>query len=294
MVLDAPWPRRSAENGTVRPQSEHHDSGCRWQLPEYPSRSWYSACTRPARSGLLETHGHGSGGKERAVSDFAHCCRAAGRVRRLRGGRGTEPGPGGCVRGRHLRCASGDAVVIRHLPRSSVYTFADGRRGLVTGEGSAVACRASAVRVHQGHGTRAEWPRIRFEQSTTRFERDGVGLFGRLIEPPDATGNTPLACSRTAPRTHPGRAATARSPGRRSWACSRRRVYRCSSSTSAAPRVGGRFTMDLHLLAGDLAAAARGAQRLAAGRYGRFGLVGFSQGGWAAAPLAAATVGWTF
>jgi pimeloyl-ACP methyl ester carboxylesterase len=49
----------------------------------------------------------------------------------------------------------------------------------------------------------------------------------------------------------------------------------------------GEYTQNLPRLADDLVAASREAKRLADGRYGRFGLMGLSQGGWVA-PLAAA------
>jgi hypothetical protein len=48
----------------------------------------------------------------------------------------------------------------------------------------------------------------------------------------------------------------------------------------------GSFHMNFHRLAGDMVAAAGEARRLAAGRFGRLGLYGISQGGWVA-PLAA-------
>ncbi len=49
----------------------------------------------------------------------------------------------------------------------------------------------------------------------------------------------------------------------------------------------GEYTQNFPRLADDLVAASREAKRLADGRYGRFGLVGLSQGGWIV-PLAAA------
>lgn len=58
-------------------------------------------------------------------------------------------------------------------------------------------------------------------------------------------------------------------------------------------RSGGKFVMNFTRLADEMAAASVEARRLAAGRFGRFGFWGGSQGGWVA-PLAARNTGADF
>ncbi|MEO0382894.1 MAG: alpha/beta fold hydrolase [Pseudomonadota bacterium] len=152
------------------------------------------------------------------------------------------------------------------------YSFADGTVGEMGLPESRVGCDDGSVLVGG-----ESWQRLDIRQTNTVFEVDGVMLSGRLIEPPQASPETPLIVY-------------AHGSERSGWLDSHRDPYQMvgrgvsvfvydKRGTGAS---GGQYSQNVPRLAADLAAAAAEAKRIAEGRFGRFGLVGLSQGGWVA------------
>lgn len=171
-------------------------------------------------------------------------------------------------------------VTLTRRSDSARYTFDDGRTGNI-GEGAPVECGEGAVRVDQSQ----IWKKRAMLVTNTEFESLGVGLAGQLIEPADAGPNTPLVVlahgseelgwieAVSYPYQFVGRGVSVF-------------VY----DKRGTGRSGGAYSQNFPELADDLVAASFEAKRLAADRYGSFGLFGFSQGGWIA-PLAADRAG---
>ncbi|MFN3170849.1 MAG: alpha/beta fold hydrolase [Hyphomicrobiales bacterium] len=150
------------------------------------------------------------------------------------------------------------------------YSFDDGTVGEMGLTESRVGCDDGSVRIGG-----ESWPRINIRQIDVVFEVDGVALSGRLIEPPHAGPETPLIVY-------------AHGSERSGWLDSHRDPYQMvgrgvsvfiydKRGTGAS---GGEYSQNVPRLAADLAAVAAEAKRLSEGRFGRFGLVGLSQGGW--------------
>lgn len=156
------------------------------------------------------------------------------------------------------------------------YTFSDGKTGKTSDAGSLVRCGEHAVMV----GSKV-WPRVAIAETNTQFEADGVMLVGRLMGAPGASKKTPLVVY-------------AHGSEEGGWIDRARDPYQMVGrgvSVFVYDKRGtggsqGKYTQNFPRLADDLVVAAREAKRLADGRYGRFGLVGLSQGGWIV-PLAA-------
>ncbi|MEM9234395.1 MAG: alpha/beta hydrolase [Pseudomonadota bacterium] len=168
-------------------------------------------------------------------------------------------------------------VAITQLTEGYRYTLSDGHMGRTSEDNSEVECGDSAVRVNGAD----IWPGLAITQTDTRFEAlDGVMLAGRLIEPPAANSSTPLVVY-------------AHGSEELGWIGSARDPYQMVGrgvSVFVYDKRGtglseGAYNQNFPRLADDLVAASAEAKRLAADRFGRFGLVGLSQGGWIA-PLA--------
>lgn len=164
------------------------------------------------------------------------------------------------------------------------YTFDDGVTGRTDRDDAQVACSTAAVRV----GGAALWPQIAIVETDTTFTSHGTQLAGRLLEPPGAGPHTPLVIY----------AHGSESTG---WIDSARDPYQMVGrgisvfvyDKRGTGRSSGEYTQNFPRLADDLVAASAEAKRLASGRFGRFGLLGLSQGGWIA-PLAAERAGAQF
>ncbi|CAM3211642.1 alpha/beta hydrolase family protein [Janthinobacterium lividum] len=158
------------------------------------------------------------------------------------------------------------------------YTFSDGTVGNTQDAGALVVCGEDAVLV-SGKG---RWPKVALAESNTRFESHGVMLAGRLMEAPGAGKDTPLVVY-----AHGSEGSGWIDRARDPYQMVGRGVSVFVYDKRGTGLSEGEYTQNFPRLADDLVAASREAKRLAQGRYGRFGLMGVSQGGWIA-PLALA------
>ena len=178
----------------------------------------------------------------------------------------------------------GDFVVVTSPaslpPPAQRYLFRDGRRGSTVDAGSPVRCEAGIAIVNGPDGHTKPWSRIALRESDTTFASLGTPLAGRLIEPASATAKAPLVVmvhgSERTPSTRSAYAYALAAQGIRVFAYDKRGTGESE----------GEYTQNFELLADDAAAALEHARTLAAGRFGRAGYYGGSQGGWVA-PLAA-------
>lgn len=169
-------------------------------------------------------------------------------------------------------------VAVTKAGRGYDYTFSDGIVGNTDNANAVVACAQGAVLVDG----RETWPKVAVTESDTRFESGGVMLAGRLMLAPGAGKHTPLVVY-----AHGSETGGWIDRGRDSYQMLGRGVSVFVYDKRGTGLSQGEYTQNFPRLADDLVAASREARRLADGRYGRFGLVGLSQGGWIA-PLAAA------
>ena len=178
-------------------------------------------------------------------------------------------------------------VAITELPDTAKtgayrYSFDDGRFGL-TGDGR-VACAGDKATVDG-----IPWPRIALTETPVRFRSGDAILAGILIEPPRRPGGRPPLV------------VTVHGSENTQWIHRQRGPYMLAAqgiAVFAFDKRGtggseGRYHQNFAKLADDVVAASVTAKRLAAGRYGRFGLFGGSQGGWVA-PRAANAAGAPF
>jgi uncharacterized protein len=159
------------------------------------------------------------------------------------------------------------------------YLFRDGRRGSTLDAESPVRCRGDSVEVRLAGARWDPWPRIALTLSDTTFESAGTTLAGRLIEPP-SKDKLPLVVMVHGSERTPARASAYATL----LAAQGVRVFAYDKRGTGASQ--GEYTQNFELLAEDAVNALAQARALAAGRYGRAGYFGGSQGGWVA-PLAA-------
>src|SRR5688572_1289368 len=178
----------------------------------------------------------------------------------------------------------GDFVVLTSPatlpPPAQRYLFRDGRRGSTVDPGSVVRCEQEAVLVGGSERRPVPWPRVALRESDTTFSSHGMSLAGRLIEPESAAATAPLVVM-----VHGSeRSSATRSAYAYALAAQGVRVFAYDKRGTGESE--GEYTQNFELLADDAAAALAHARTLAAGRFGRAGYYGGSQGGWVA-PLAA-------
>ncbi|WP_219132694.1 S9 family peptidase [Janthinobacterium sp. UMAB-60] len=171
-----------------------------------------------------------------------------------------------------------DFVAITHGGKGYSYTFSDGTVGNTQDVGALLACGKDAVLV----GGKGRWPKVALAESNTRFESNGIMLAGRLMEAPGAGKDTPLVVY-----AHGSEGSGWIDRARDPYQMVGRGVSVFVYDKRGTGQSEGEYTQNFPRLADDLVAASREAKRLAQGRYGRFGLIGVSQGGWIA-PLAQA------
>ncbi|MBC3918258.1 alpha/beta hydrolase [Undibacterium sp. CY18W] len=169
-------------------------------------------------------------------------------------------------------------VAITKTDKGFSYTFSDGTIGNMQDAGAPVECGKDAVLVRG----KENWSKVVLSETNTRFESNGILLAGRLMEAPGAGKNTPLVVY-----AHGSEGAGWIDRAGDPYQMVGRGVSVFVYDKRGTGLSGGEYTQNFPLLAEDLVAASREAKRLAAGRYGRFGLVGLSQGGWIV-PLASA------
>lgn len=189
----------------------------------------------------------------------------------------------GCPEGAYGQ-AGGDFVVLTSPPTlqppAQRYLFLDGRRGATTDAGAPVRCDDAAVTAIGADGRATPLPRIAMNETETTFTSLDTKLHGRLIEPVSATSTAPLVVMVHGSERTP----STRSPYAYALAAQGVRVFAYDKRGTGESQ--GEYTQNFELLADDAAAALQHARTMAAGRFGRAGYYGGSQGGWVA-PLAA-------
>jgi hypothetical protein len=168
-----------------------------------------------------------------------------------------------------------EAVVI--LPRPDKpyrYSFVDGRRGDVGTAGSPFRCIEGQL-----VGGQANWTPVAVKSTEASFQSHGSKLEATLLEPPGPGPHPLVVFVHGSERTSPLASSYPLllvAQGISVFAYDKRGTGRSE----------GEYTQNFELLADDAAAAMGEAKRVAAGRFGRIGYFGGSQGGWIA-PLAA-------
>lgn len=170
------------------------------------------------------------------------------------------------------------------------YSFVDGPFGRTTQHDRLVNCSSRAVFVKRPTGAVERWQIIPIKHTPVQFSSGGTTLTGMLIEPVEAQGKkAPLVIPVHGSFTF-------------GWLDEYMTEYYFLAAQGinvfvfdkrGAGESAGKYTQDFHLLARDVEAASREAKRLMAGKYGRFGFLGLSQGGWVG-PLAAKGAGVDF
>lgn len=187
----------------------------------------------------------------------------------------------GCELGAY-RSSEGDIVAISTLTAGRTrYTLVDGRRGKLGDSDAIITCEGSRLQSRGRDGER--WTKVALRLTPTQFISKGVTLKGLLIESAEAAagGKPPLVVFAHGSENFgwlPGAQATP-------FLVAAQGVSAFIFDKHGTGSSGGTFHMNFRDLADDLVAASTEAKRVAAGRYGRLGLHGGSQGGWTA-PLA--------
>lgn len=183
-----------------------------------------------------------------------------------------------CTAGTYA-AADGDFVVLAPVPSIPApglrYLFRDGRRGATSEANAPLACADGAVTI----GT-ARWQRIVFRETPASFESVGTKMAGVLIEPPGTDAKRPLVVM-----VH-GSERNSPIGGVYGYAMAAQGISVFVYDKRGTGGSDGEYTQNFELLAADAAKALDTARGLVAGRHGRAGFFGGSQGGWVA-PLAA-------
>ncbi|MCA0210114.1 MAG: alpha/beta fold hydrolase [Proteobacteria bacterium] len=173
----------------------------------------------------------------------------------------------------------GDFVVLVKSPAVAApglrYLFRDGRRGATTDAGVPLTCGTGHVVVGGKH-----WTPIAFRETPATFDSVGTKMTGVLIEPPGVDAGRPLVVM-----VH-GSERTSPIGGVYGYAMAAQGISVFVYDKRGTGGSDGEYTQNFELLAEDAANALGQARGMAAGRHGRAGFFGGSQGGWVA-PLAA-------
>lgn len=161
------------------------------------------------------------------------------------------------------------------------YLFRNGTRGSTGDAKSPISCAADVVTYRSPDGQVQRLPRAPTIETRASFESVVTRLAGQLIEP---------AGSRDAERplvvlVH-GSEKSAAIGNVYAYMLAAQGVSVFVYDKRGTGESGGDYTQNFELLADDAAAALAQARQMAAGRFGRAGFFGGSQGGWVA-PLAA-------
>ena len=174
----------------------------------------------------------------------------------------------------------GDFVVLVQAPAVPApalrYLFRDGRRGATSDAAVPLACGADEVTVDG-----KAWKPIAFRETPATFDSVGTKMTGVLIEPAGAsdTKRPLVAMVHGSERTSP-------IGGVYGYAMAAQGISVFVYDKRGTGGSEGEYTQNFELLAEDAAQALDQARRMTAGRHGRAGFFGGSQGGWVA-PLAA-------
>ena len=175
--------------------------------------------------------------------------------------------------------SDGDFVVLVKSPAVAApglrYLFRDGRRGATTDAAAPLTCGIGDVVVGGKH-----WTPIAFRETPATFDSVGTKMTGVLIEPRGVDAGRPLVVM-----VH-GSERTSPIGGVYGYAMAAQGISVFVYDKRGTGGSDGEYTQNFELLAEDAANALGQARGMAAGRYGRAGFFGGSQGGWVA-PLAA-------
>ncbi len=174
-------------------------------------------------------------------------------------------------------------VTITRYEDAFDYERSDGRRGAIT-DGAAVECGKGTVRIDGS----MILPKRPLKITNTEFVSGEIKLVGQLLEPLDAGPETPLVTLAHGSEEY-GWIESAFYP----YQLVGRGISVFVYDKRGTGRSEGVYTQNFPQLADDLVIASEVAKQLAGDRFGRFGLLGFSQGGWIA-PLAAERSGAEF
>lgn len=174
----------------------------------------------------------------------------------------------------------GDFVVLVKTPAVPApalrYLFRDGRRGATSDAAVPLTCGADGVMV-KGKA----WKQIAFRETPATFDSVGTKMTGVLIEPSGAAdAKRPLVVM-----VH-GSERTSPIGGVYGYAMAAQGISVFVYDKRGTGGSDGEYTQNFELLAEDAAQALEQARGMTAGRHGRSGFFGGSQGGWVA-PLAA-------
>ena len=171
----------------------------------------------------------------------------------------------------------GEKVVVTVRPAGDFrYIFVDGRRGEIGAAGSPFACWDGKL---SSSGQPAVWTQVAIRSSDTSFQSHGTKLGATLLEP-SGPGPHPLVVF-----VH-GSERTSPMAGSYPLLLVAQGISVFAYDKRGTGKSEGEYTQNFELLADDAASALSEARRIAAGRFGRIGYFGGSQGGWIA-PLAA-------
>ena len=173
----------------------------------------------------------------------------------------------------------GDFVVLAKSPAVAApalrYQFRDGRRGATSDADLPLTCGAADISV-KGEG----WKPIVFRETPASFDSVGTKMNGMLIEPPGQNAKRPLVVM-----VH-GSERSSPIGGIYGYAMAAQGISVFVYDKRGTGGSEGEYTQNFELLAADAAKALDTARGMTAGRQGRAGFFGGSQGGWVA-PLAA-------
>lgn len=173
----------------------------------------------------------------------------------------------------------GDFVVLAKSPAVAApalrYQFRDGRRGATSDADVPLVCGAADVSVDG-----EVWKPIAFRETPASFDSVGTKMNGMLIEPPGQNAQRPLVVM-----VH-GSERSSPIGGIYGYAMAAQGISVFVYDKRGTGGSDGEYTQNFELLAVDAAKALDTARGMTAGRHGRAGFFGGSQGGWVA-PLAA-------
>jgi len=186
----------------------------------------------------------------------------------------------------------GDFVVVVSVPNmpppGQRYLFRDGRRGSTADDGAPVRCEGGAAVVRAAGDKTATWRRLPLTATDTKFESALSMMAGQLLEPAGPPDHKrPLVVM-----VH-GSERTPAIGNPYAYALAAQGIAVFVYDKRGTGGSSGEYTQNFELLANDAAAALTHARAMAAGRFGRAGYFGGSQGGWVA-PLAATRSGADF
>jgi hypothetical protein len=193
-------------------------------------------------------------------------------------------GAGACETGVYRDAFGESAILTQRIVAGAApelrYTLLDGRRGSVAAADALVRCTPEGVRSRLHGAAGLPMSRVVLTETPTHFKNLGAEFSGLLIEPPDGGAQKPLlAFVGGSEQTTPVGTAYP-------YLFAAQGISVFIYDKRGTGTSGGFYTQNFDLLGSDAAAALREARRMAAGRYGRAGYFGGSQGGWVA-PLAA-------